>query len=102
MTTATSPAKFLILIAAAILALCGSVDRADAQSPDTENGRYALSPAADGVIRLDTRTGAVATYKDTGTGWACVPASGYPLCSGTITCTRSASLASGASAPNVT
>ena len=39
--------------------------------PDTENGRYALSPVADGVIRLDTRTGAVSTCSNTGTGWAC-------------------------------
>ena len=39
--------------------------------PDTENGRYALSPVADGVIRLDTRTGAVSTCNNTGTGWAC-------------------------------
>ena len=39
----------------------------------------------------------------TGTGWACVPAAGYPLCAGqTITCTRNASLAAGASAPNLT
>jgi hypothetical protein len=39
--------------------------------PDTENGRYALAPVADGVIRLDTRTGAVSTCSNTGTGWAC-------------------------------
>src|SRR5260370_790736 len=39
--------------------------------PDTENGRYALAPVADGVIRLDTRTGAVSTCNNTGTGWAC-------------------------------
>ena len=39
--------------------------------PDNENGRYAMSPIADGVIRLDTRTGAVSTCSNTGTGWAC-------------------------------
>jgi hypothetical protein len=39
--------------------------------PDAENGRFALSPVAGGVIRLDTRTGAVSTCTDTGTGWAC-------------------------------
>jgi hypothetical protein len=71
MTTATSPSKFSMLIAAAILALCGGIDRAVAQSPDTENGRYALSPVTGGVIRLDTRTGAVSTCNDTGAGWAC-------------------------------
>ena len=39
--------------------------------PDTENGRYALSPAGDGVLRLDTRTGAVSTCNNSGAGWAC-------------------------------
>jgi hypothetical protein len=45
---------------------------ARAQSlPDIENGRYALAPVADGVVRLDTRTGAVSTCSDKGAGWAC-------------------------------
>jgi hypothetical protein len=39
--------------------------------PDSDNGRYVLSPVADGVIRLDTRTGAVSTCSNTGAGWAC-------------------------------
>jgi hypothetical protein len=39
--------------------------------PDAENGRYALAPVADGVLRLDTRTGAVSTCSNNGTGWAC-------------------------------
>ena len=39
--------------------------------PETENGRYALSPAGDGVLRLDTRTGAVSTCNNSGAGWAC-------------------------------
>ena len=39
--------------------------------PDTENGRYALSPTADGVLRLDTRTGAISTCNNSGAGWAC-------------------------------
>ena len=39
--------------------------------PDAENGRYAMSPVADGVLRLDTRTGAVSTCSNNGTGWAC-------------------------------
>ncbi len=55
--------------AAAVVFLVGS---AAAQSmPDTENGRYILSPITDGVIRLDTRTGAVSTCTDSGAGWAC-------------------------------
>jgi len=39
--------------------------------PDNENGRYALSTVADGVIRLDTRTGAVSTCSYSSSGWAC-------------------------------
>jgi hypothetical protein len=39
--------------------------------PDSENGRYTLSPVKDGVVRLDTRTGTVSTCADNGTGWAC-------------------------------
>ncbi|HTA99564.1 MAG TPA: hypothetical protein VK804_03730 [Bradyrhizobium sp.] len=41
------------------------------QMPDAENGHYTLSPVADGVIRLDTRTGAVSTCSNNGNGWAC-------------------------------
>jgi hypothetical protein len=73
MMTATSPSKFSTAIAATAVFLClGGIGAAVAQStPDTENGRYALSPVADGVLRLDTRTGAVSTCTNTGTGWAC-------------------------------
>jgi hypothetical protein len=39
--------------------------------PDTENGRYALSSTPDGVLRLDTRTGAISTCSNSGGGWAC-------------------------------
>lgn len=64
----TSP-KFAVTLAVLIL---GAIDGAAAQSmPDSENGRYALSPITDGVIRLDTRTGAVSTCNNAGTGWAC-------------------------------
>jgi hypothetical protein len=55
------------------LAVCiGGADHALAgPMPEAENGRYALSPAGDGVLRLDTRTGAVSTCNNTGAGWAC-------------------------------
>ena len=67
-----SPSKFSTSIAAAAFLCLGGIGAAVAQStPDTENGRYALSPVADGVLRLDTRTGAVSTCTNTGTGWAC-------------------------------
>src|SRR5437868_12548606 len=73
MMTATSPSKFSTAIAAAAVLFClgGSGSAAAASMPDTENGRYALAPVADGVLRLDTRTGTVSTCNNTGTGWAC-------------------------------
>src|ERR1700709_2422803 len=71
--TATSPSKFSTCIAATALMFgLGGIGTAAAQSiSDSENGRYALAPVADGVLRLDTRTGAVSTCSNTGTGWAC-------------------------------
>jgi hypothetical protein len=73
MITVTSPSNFSISIAAAAFVFCvGGIGAATAQSmPDKENGRYALSPVADGVIRLDTRTGTVSTCTNSGAGWAC-------------------------------
>jgi hypothetical protein len=76
--TARSSSKFSRLFAATAVISCvafslGGVRSAAAAQPlpDSENGRYALSPVADGVIRLDTRTGAVSTCSNTGSGWAC-------------------------------
>ena len=74
MMTAPSPSKFVPAIAAAMICI-GGIGAAAAQTmPDRENGRYTLSPLTEGVIRLDTRTGAVSTCTDTGTGWACYAA----------------------------
>jgi septal ring factor EnvC (AmiA/AmiB activator) len=54
---------------AAVLALAAP---AGAQStPDTENGRYTFAPAADGVLRLDTRTGSIASCHNRVAGWSC-------------------------------
>jgi len=39
--------------------------------PDTDNGRYTLAPVADGVLRLDTRTGVMSTCNNKRIGWAC-------------------------------
>jgi hypothetical protein len=70
MRTATSSSKFSLALAA-VLCLAG-IGAAAAQSmPDAENGRYTLSPVADGIIRLDTRTGSVSTCSNSGSGWAC-------------------------------
>ena len=72
MSKATSPLKLSASVAAAAVAIFLGANAALAQSkPDTENGRYALSPIADGVLRLDTRTGAVSTCNNSGAGWAC-------------------------------
>src|SRR5712692_4326751 len=74
MMTATSPSKFStsMISAATVLVCLGGLGAVAAQSmPDTENGRYALAPVADGVLRLDTRTGAVSTCNNSGAGWAC-------------------------------
>jgi hypothetical protein len=72
MSIATSPSKSFTVIAAMTLISGLSIDRAAAQSmPDAENGRYSLSSVADGVVRLDTRTGAVSTCSNAGAGWAC-------------------------------
>ena len=72
MRTATSSSKVSIFILAAAV-ITGLGGAALAQSaPDTENGRYALSPAADSVLRLDTRTGTVSICNNSsGAGWAC-------------------------------
>ena len=54
-----------------VVCLAGTGGAVAQSMPDSENGRYALSPVADGVIRLDTRTGAVSTCSNCGAGWAC-------------------------------
>ena len=70
--TATSSSRFSNAVAAVMMLWLGGAGAAAAQAmPDTENGRYALSPVADGVIRLDTRTGAVSTCTNSAMGWAC-------------------------------
>jgi hypothetical protein len=69
MRTAASPTKFAIAISALILG--GAVGAAAQSMPDGESGRYVLSQVSDGVIRLDTRTGAVSSCNNSGAGWAC-------------------------------
>jgi hypothetical protein len=75
--TPRSSSTFFTFAATAVMlsaafSIVGVAEAAAAQPlPETENGRYVLSPVADGVIRLDTRTGAVSTCSNTGNGWAC-------------------------------
>ena len=53
-------------------------------------------------ITFTVPSGASITGVPTGAGWSCTPASGYPINSGTVTCTRSGTLANGASAALLT
>lgn len=59
------------MLATAIV-LGASVVAAVAQStPNAENGRYTFTPTVDGVLRLDTRNGRIASCHNRITGWAC-------------------------------
>jgi septal ring factor EnvC (AmiA/AmiB activator) len=64
--------RYLRTTAFAGLAMCTLVWPVHAQStPDSENGRYTFSPTADGVLRLDTRTGSLASCNNRVAGWSC-------------------------------
>jgi hypothetical protein len=75
--TVASPSKLSTSVATlvgglALLCCLGGIGGARTEPmPDSENGRYVLSPVTDGVIRLDTRTGSVSTCSNSGMGWAC-------------------------------
>ena len=71
MNAAISLPKFSLVLATAVCCLAGIGIAAAESMPDTENGRYTLSPAGDGVIRLDTRTGTVSNCNNSAAGWAC-------------------------------
>jgi hypothetical protein len=57
------------VVLASVLMSAGAVLAQTA--PESEKGRYTMSPITDGVMRLDTRTGAVSTCSNGGAGWAC-------------------------------
>src|SRR5262249_57430488 len=44
---------------------------AQTATPDSENGRYSFNPVADGVLRLDTRTGQVSQCSRSDIGGGC-------------------------------
>ena len=71
MIAATSPPKLPLILAAMAALLAGNGVASAESMPDTEDGRYALQPSGDGVIRLDTRTGAVSNCTNSSSGWAC-------------------------------
>jgi hypothetical protein len=55
---------------AALMASSGGLVAAQS-APDGDNGRYAMTPIPEGVLRLDTRTGTMSTCTKNGAGWAC-------------------------------
>ena len=61
--------RSVIVLAVAVAAFAPAVQAQTA--PDSENGRYSFSQAAEGMLRLDTRTGAVSICAKKDTGWAC-------------------------------
>jgi hypothetical protein len=48
-----------------------AVALAQTATPDSENGRYSFNPVANGLLRLDTRTGQVSHCSRNDSGWAC-------------------------------
>jgi hypothetical protein len=54
----------------ASLSIIGTAAAFAQSAPDSENGRYSMSPAGEGFLRLDTRTGAVSNCTNKG-GWIC-------------------------------
>lgn len=61
-----------VLAGATAFGLLVHFSAATAQAlPDTENGRYTLAPVEDGILRLDTRTGAMSICNNKHVGWSC-------------------------------
>ncbi|CCD99310.1 hypothetical protein [Bradyrhizobium sp. STM 3809] len=71
-TSVTKPCRHPLVALLALGCLGGEALAAEDAAPDGDKGRYTMSTTADGVIRLDTRTGAVSTCNNSaGSGWAC-------------------------------
>jgi hypothetical protein len=62
--------RALALVFMLLLAHFG-VASAETATPDSENGRYSFYPVADGVLRLDTRTGQISQCSRSDATWAC-------------------------------
>ncbi len=60
----------LIVSLVALAILCGGPSLAAPDAPD-KSGRYTMSPTEDGVVRLDTQTGAMALCRRKDGTWAC-------------------------------
>ena len=62
--------RSLIIVLVATTACLAGVAQAQT-TPDSENGRYSFSQVADGMLRLDTRSGQVSLCAKQAAGWAC-------------------------------
>jgi hypothetical protein len=61
----------LFALALTLSFAASAIASAQTAMPDSENGRYTFNPVADGVLRLDTRTGQVSHCSRSDAGWAC-------------------------------
>ena len=61
----------LIVVLALAAAAGGPAALAQTAAPDSENGRYTFNKVADGLLRLDTRTGQVSLCTKKEAGFAC-------------------------------
>jgi hypothetical protein len=61
----------LFILALTLLLTAATTAPAQMMTPDGENGRYNSYPVADGVLRLDTRTGQMSQCTRSDVGWAC-------------------------------
>ena len=63
----------MIRTAAAFLALLLSISTGFSQgaAPDNQNGRFSFNQVAEGLLRLDLRTGQVSLCSKREAGWAC-------------------------------
>ena len=62
---------FLFALACAWAPVALAQTPAPKAAPESENGRYSMSPVADGVLRLDTRTGQVSLCRQKSDSWIC-------------------------------
>lgn len=63
-------AVFLLTLALASPAVAQVIDNSKL-APESENGRFTMSPVAGGVMRMDTRTGKISICRQKGDAWAC-------------------------------
>jgi hypothetical protein len=71
MSLATSRLRLFLIVSIAAAGLATTGGAVAQPMPDTENGRYTMQPSGEGVIRLDTRTGAISNCTNSPSGWAC-------------------------------